>query len=583
MIFSDFQDKKLSLLGFGAMRLPMKDGEIDQELVAEMVLTDARGKEIKAESVGCIVKVADDDTTIDGLFENVFRVLDGDDIAVQFGAGEGPVWAMVELFGDKRQLLESEMVRLEAGQMRTLRYDYKKEYPDGVRLEVLYFRNSGCHTFSHAWTRPVQPDELPLEFVRFVDRAVTDALYSIMLKTAPDSEVLASVFDVSTERIRMNRWSRVQRPGTSVAYVSTNVAAGMYGYRYASMMGDHFDMYNDGYLDGDVLFESVDEMVVVGYGSPKKSLFRPMRANSVDEAADAFAEDEAIPFQLEAQEVSVREDFAASLAFEPFLRSSDDGVVTMDFKTSDKISTFVVSIFAHDRDMNNSVLRREMLVTLPVKVDVVQPQYLHAGDRYVVNASVSSTSDETVSGVARFEVYASGSYADSDPIMTGVSEVTVPAGASVPVSFEIDVPSDAAVLGVKVSFSGEVSDAVFVTVPVHPVEQTLTEAHSAVLLHGMSRESLLESLRKRFVNVSSAGAEYSEISVMDMLREALPLVVEAGSKDVVSHSEAMYVNLLAAGLREAEGQPVREYLDAAMGAARKVLACANADGGFGWL
>ena len=37
MIYSDFQDKKLSLLGFGAMRLPEKDGQIDQELVAEMV------------------------------------------------------------------------------------------------------------------------------------------------------------------------------------------------------------------------------------------------------------------------------------------------------------------------------------------------------------------------------------------------------------------------------------------------------------------------------------------------------------------------------------------------------------------
>ena len=37
MIFSDFQDKKLSLLGFGAMRLPMKDGQIDQELVDKMV------------------------------------------------------------------------------------------------------------------------------------------------------------------------------------------------------------------------------------------------------------------------------------------------------------------------------------------------------------------------------------------------------------------------------------------------------------------------------------------------------------------------------------------------------------------
>ena len=37
MIFSDFQDKKLSLLGFGAMRLPVIDGQIDQEKVAEMV------------------------------------------------------------------------------------------------------------------------------------------------------------------------------------------------------------------------------------------------------------------------------------------------------------------------------------------------------------------------------------------------------------------------------------------------------------------------------------------------------------------------------------------------------------------
>lgn len=37
MIFSDFQGKKLSLLGFGAMRLPMKDDQIDQELVEKMV------------------------------------------------------------------------------------------------------------------------------------------------------------------------------------------------------------------------------------------------------------------------------------------------------------------------------------------------------------------------------------------------------------------------------------------------------------------------------------------------------------------------------------------------------------------
>lgn len=30
MIYTDFQDKKLSQLGFGTMRLPMADGVIDE-------------------------------------------------------------------------------------------------------------------------------------------------------------------------------------------------------------------------------------------------------------------------------------------------------------------------------------------------------------------------------------------------------------------------------------------------------------------------------------------------------------------------------------------------------------------------
>ena len=37
MIYSNFQDKKLSMLGFGAMRLPVNDGAINEALVGEMV------------------------------------------------------------------------------------------------------------------------------------------------------------------------------------------------------------------------------------------------------------------------------------------------------------------------------------------------------------------------------------------------------------------------------------------------------------------------------------------------------------------------------------------------------------------
>lgn len=563
-------------------------------LVAEISLEDARGKEISAETYCSFVKVADDDTRIDSSFENLFRVVGEDEVALQFGAGNGPVWAVVELFGDKGQLLKSEIIRLEAGQMRIIRYGYKTEYPDGVRLNVLYFRNSQCYTYNRVWRRPVPSNRIPLEIVRFEDLALPKTACSVQLRVPKGCEVLASVFDASTERIRQNKWSEVSPYVRSVASVNYSNIAGMDGSGYAAMMGDAFNVYNEGYMfDGADLGE-----IVVGYGRPARGLLRAKSMNSVVADFVSVEEEtsavEAIPFQLAAPEVSVRQDFATTLAFEPFLRPSEDGMVNLDFKTSDKISTFVISIFAHDKDMKNSVLRREMLVTLPVKVDVVQPQYLYAGDKYVLNASLSSTSELPMSGVAKLDVYASDSYEGADPVMTATADVTVPEGGSVPVSFEIDVPADMSVMGLKVTFAGTyendiayandaiVTDGVFVTVPVRPAEQVLMESHSAVLLHGMSEEDVLESLRKKFVNVSSVGAEYSSVSIMDMLREALPLVVEADSKDVISQSEAMYVNLLAAGLRQAEGAPVREYVEAAMDAAEKVLACADADGGFGW-
>ena len=559
------------------------------KLVAKISFTDARGKEITAETPSHFVKVTDDDTRIGSSFENLFRVVDEDDVALQFGAGDGPVWAVVELFGDRGYLLKSELIRLEAGQMKILRYDYKKEYPEGVRLNVLYFRNSKCYTYSHVWKRPVPSNEIPIEIVRFKDQALPGAACSMQFRVPSGCEVLASVFDVSTERIKRNSWNTVRPISRSVASVNYSSSSGMDGNGFAAMMGDPLNMYNDGYYFDDA---ALGETIVVGYGQPRRGLLRTKSANAAMDYVSV--EEEAIPFQLAEQEMPLRQDFATALAFEPFLRPSEDGLVNLDFKTSDKLSTFVVSVFAHDRDMKNSVLRREMLVTLPVKVDMVQPQCLYAGDKYVLNASVSSTSALSVSGFAKLEIYASDSYKDAEPVMTAMADVFVAAGDSVPVSFEIDVPSDMSVMGLKVTFAGSyeddddsmgdahVADGVFVTIPVYAAEQTLKEAHSAVLLHGMSEEAVIESLRKKFVNVSSMGAEYSAVSIMDMLRQALPLVVEAGSKDVVSQSEAMYVNLLAAGLREAEGSLAREYVAAAMEAAEKMLACSNADGGFGW-
>ena len=538
------------------------------EIVAETEVTDALGRKLVGRDEEIIVKIGSNDGNLDGDFENMFHVTDEDVPELQIGAGCGPVWAVIELYGDRGQRLKSDIIHLGQGEMKTVRYDYRPDYPDALALDVLYFRNSRCYTYSHMWERPVKEEKLPLEFVSFEDVAAPGDSCSVLLKTRPGVELLASVFDVSTEELRRNEWRRIYGRKPSVAKVRMRGVAGMDGSGYPAMMGNPMDLYDSGFMFDGV---ALDENVVVGYGTKRR---KSLLAGSMLAARSVNAESAPVTLAEEddASADELRSEFSTSLAFEPFLYSSDDGTVKLDFKTSDKMSRFVVSVFAHDKSMNNNVIRRDMLVTMPVKVSVVQPQYLYEGDRYVLKASVSNNSASDISGKVALHGSAYGS-----------CEVSVPAGGSVPVSFELSVPSGIDEMDFKIVFSGEdCTDGIHVSVPVCPASQELEEAHSAVLLYGMSEEHVLDLLRGRFVNVSSEGAEYSAVSVMDMLREALPLTVEAEGKDVVSQSEAMYVNLLAAGLRASEGYPVREYAEAAMSAVSRILACSNADGGFAW-
>lgn len=123
----------------------------------------------------------------------------------------------------------------------------------------------------------------------------------------------------------------------------------------------------------------------------------------------------------------------------------------------------------------------------------------------------------------------------------------------------------------------------FVSVPVRPAEQTLTESHSAVLLSDMDKDSLVERLHKEFTNVDGTDANVQVISILDMIRDAIPSKVEPSGKDVLSLSEAMYVRELSYSLRALSRMPIEEpegMSDKELFA--KVFACHNADGGFGW-
>lgn len=553
--------------------LPGESGRYELKVVA--TAKNASGKNVETCGTLSFLKVTDADTVLDAPVQSFFRKIEGKDIAFVMGAASGDVWAVVELFDEDMHLLLGDKVHLEGrrgepGSLRTVRYAFNPSWGEIVTVKVLYFRNGRAHQTNMVFETGHSEKSLDLEFDRVVDVSLPGASCTVTAKTGPDVECVATVYDSSTEKIRPNVWNpvRLWASGKGNVWYSTECGRDrssspvrVRGMAKSAMAvtaaGRSSNMaLNDGIQDSEVL---VSDMGMV--------------------------QEEAIPFQMveskasfgAAGPVEVRTDFATTVAFEPFLRSDKNGQVTLSFDAGDKLSTFIVQMFAHDRHLNNSVIRRKMLVTLPVKMSVVEPQILYSGDKYVLKATVSSNSDAPVEGGVEVEAFDGTSWKDAAPILTRGLGITVPVGGSVPVECEIMVP-DVDTLGLKLTFRSSdaaTSDAIFVKVPVFKPVQTLTEAHSAVLAAGADREKLIADLRAQFVNVPGSGAVLTEISILDMVKDAIPDLVRTDRRDLVSAMNALYSGLLARSLKENVAVPVSEL-------ERKVLLCRCDCGGFAW-
>ena len=491
------------------------------------------------------------------LISGKLDVEQGSDIEFFAGASDGPLWAVATLYGKDRKPLGCKTIALD-GKSRSLEriaFPYLEDYPDAVRLVLFYFRDGGAVVFEREFSRVRTRLTLPLKVTSFREAAFPGTQYSFVWQTDPGVEAVASVYDKSIDAIQPNVWNIVTLREFSVPYVGVNSVCGNVG-----MVIRHIMYKAAGRASSSAKGAAVaEEMVLMAEPMMERMAVNDTKAS----AAEAGAPDD----------VPVRENFEAALAFEPHLLSGKDGKIRLKFTTSDKLSTYYVALYAHDRSMRNALYKGEMVVSVPVKVSLVQPQFLYDGDSYEAAVTVSSNSAQTVKGQLYLYVYPTDTYKGVEAVSVQRIPLTVPAGGVKAASFTVKASGKA--IGLKAVFAAEdFSDAVFVPIPVKPAVQSLTEAHSAVWRSGMDRDQLIKTLRKRFVNVPGSKAELKEISIIDMVREAIPSKIQPSGKDVLSLSEAWYVRKMAERIGKVE--PEEEEL------LTKILACRNADGGFGW-
>ncbi|MCQ2143441.1 MAG: hypothetical protein MJY56_05175 [Bacteroidales bacterium] len=538
------------------------------EIVCSAVYKTATGRETKAEKKMEIVRINKDSQTLPFACENVFMMKEdasADEIAFRMGVG-GETWAIAELFDVDSRFVASQKIHIDASGIATVSFPFSKEYSEAMAVSVFYFRNGRIYSWNREFHRPAPSINPALTFSRFEDKSLPGAEYTVTLQAWKGAEALVAVFDKASETICPNVWTSQGLYARSAwaPYVSNSCgSARSFEYRYT--YGNGVKMLSKAAATMEI---AADDMVME---EASMAYVQNDLAGSVEvEEADYEA----------AAGVAVREDFADVLAFEPFVEVGEDGTAEVKFRTSDKLSTYIVSAYAHDAEMNNNVVRKEMTVTMPVKASLVQPRVLYKGDRYVASAAVSSISGEKVSGRLMLFAYDRASY-EGEAFVALKQDVTVGAGETVSAEFPIDVPTgDIEALGLKLVFVGDTfSDAIFVTSPVKPRSQVLTEAHSGILLAGMSEEELINRLRAEFTGTTHYGAEYYERNVYDMVLDAIPSRVDPSSDNVLSLSEALYVRKIASllGSGAVSGTKVSDSE-----LVSKILECRNADGGFAW-
>ena len=525
----------------------------------EYIFRNRDGKEVRSVSTHKVelLKLSEQDESLNCTLDNAFKVVEKDgSIGVMFGSSSTAVWANAMVFDLDGHILDIQTFKLDGAKgknLQKLMWTFAEEWTDKVMVKIDYIRNGECHSFSHEYTRNPDSFRLPLSISRFSDSLLPGAEYCLRFKSTADAELAASIFDKSTEDIVPNRWNEILPS-----------IRGIYPYDVTS---DGCDFSTSNFYGEGLPFQLMESKAEFMEDAMMAPSAAPMEGATMNSAPKRAA--------YPAGEIRIRENFPGTVLFEPYIKTAEDGTAELRFTAPDRLSTYIVSVFAHDKAFHNRALREEFVVSQPVSITVHEPSLIYGGDLWHFRPSLSNNTSNPVSGTLDIMIYDG----ESAALLSKSLPVEIPAmGISTP-DLQISIPAaeslssfakGKASLKVKAVFVSEsASDGIAVRIPVLPDKQVIIETHSALLHRGSDRMQLERQLRAEFVNMSGESATARERSLADMLDQVMQGKSEIKSENLLDLSEVLCVRYLT-------GQgDWKEALE-------KILQCRCSDGGFAW-
>ncbi|MBQ7254510.1 MAG: hypothetical protein IJS30_07545 [Bacteroidales bacterium] len=442
------------------------------------------------------------------------------------------------------------------GSAERIKLNYQDRWADRVSVSLFGFKDMGTVSHSHEFEREVPSANFEIKVNSLRDKTTPNTKESFTVE-APASEMLISVYDVTSDRYGKNDfWFNPIHPRYSqVPYVRSNL--------------NDYRLYSDG---------------VVRIGATRMMMSKGAVAEEAMVMNSAMTADDGVMLDSEdadmgtpMPDIEVREDFNQTLAFIPQLQVSGDGGTTVEFTTRDGLSAFRIAMLAHTKDLHSGTAERYIIVNKPVKIETNLPLFAIEGDRLVINASVTNTSRESITGLARI-IITDEDTSKQIEVDKPEKEVMLGSGGSGITSWEVKIPEGIRRMGVTVSLAADKgTDAEKHVVEILPASRKITEAESFIVGSGITKENCISELIER-LNYPDITIRYEEYSTREALIEVLRKPEAPASDNMIQWLDALYVNQMRGCLLADDSIDDRF----SRRAVNKLASMQRSDGGFGW-
>jgi hypothetical protein len=534
----------------------------------------------------------------------------GGHVDLYFSTSETDAYIIYNVYG-KDGILESQRAVTD-GTMKHLRLPYKKEWGEGINVEVMYVRNGHCFMKQQTFSLARPEKKLKLEWATFRDKLQPGQQEQWTLivtdkngRRVKGAEMMAVLYDAALDRIYSHYWNFGLSFSRHIPYVRTSHLAlasvpsfylqgkvpSLKGY---SRTFDHLNGFeHDRYLrrkNAPMLLES---------RAAVRSDFAGAAMAVVEETADMADAGTALPEADEESHVeedfdhaTIRQDFAETAFFLPHLVSDKQGNVNIQFTLPESLTEWKFMGFAHTKDVDYGLIRATAVARKAFMLRPNMPRFLRWGDKAVIASSVVNQSEEALKGGVRMRLI---NPATGDVVLTMEKPFAVEAGKTTSVDFGFDVKEEWSDLDCEViAMSGNVSDGEKNPLPILSTKQEMVESVPYYIMgHADGTEVTKTMDLSKLFNGNSKTAtnrvlkvEYTDNPAW-MCIEALRSVKNPVEDDAIDYAASFYANARLVELMKTfplleKYESQSDLLQRVAVAERKLADLQLGDGGWSW-